>query len=114
MIVVDIQTLRQQLVGAIAELPEAALVELVSFVDYLHYKSSQEPVVLPNNLHSQDAAMSAIPSFTIQPEAPLYKRLSPQELAQAFLDWAESHRDLDLPILSDEAISRESIYGERG
>ena len=28
-------------------------------------------------------------------------------------EWAESHRR-DLPLLSDEAISRESIYGDRG
>jgi hypothetical protein len=32
----------------------------------------------------------------------------------AFHNWIESHRALDLPSLSDEAISRESIYGERG
>lgn len=108
------QLLRQRLINAIAELPQEALIELVSFVDYLYYKSSQETIALPNHLHSQDAVVSAVPTSTVQPEAPLYERLSPNELAQAFLEWAESHRDLDLPILSDEAISRESIYGERG
>ncbi|GAP93612.1 hypothetical protein NIES2104_01190 [Leptolyngbya sp. NIES-2104] len=30
--------------------------------------------------------------------------------AQRFTDWVESHRELRLPSLSDEAISRESIY----
>lgn len=30
-----------------------------------------------------------------------------------FLAWAESHR-CDVPPLSDEAISRETIYGDRG
>jgi hypothetical protein len=82
MITVDIQTLRQQLVGEIAVLPEPALVELVSVVNYLRDKSYQGTTI------------------------------SPQERALAFLDWAESHRGLDLPILSDEAISRDSIYGE--
>lgn len=31
---------------------------------------------------------------------------------RAFYDWVESHRDMNLPVLSDHAISRESIYGE--
>ena len=31
--------------------------------------------------------------------------------AEAFLDWAESHRD-ELPLLSDDAVSRRSIYNE--
>jgi hypothetical protein len=35
------------------------------------------------------------------------------ERAEAFRAWAESHRR-DAPLLTDEAISRENIYGERG
>ena len=42
-----------------------------------------------------------------------YETATPQERAKAYREWAESHRH-DSPILSDEAISRESIYGERG
>lgn len=38
---------------------------------------------------------------------------SPQERAAAFGAWAESHA-IDAPLLSDEAVSRESIYSERG
>jgi hypothetical protein len=45
---------------------------------------------------------------------PFYETATPQEWVQAFHEWVESHRDLNLPPLSDEAISRESIYGERG
>jgi hypothetical protein len=37
---------------------------------------------------------------------------TPEERAQALLQWAES-RHIEAPPLSDEAISRESIYGER-
>ena len=40
--------------------------------------------------------------------------VSPSERARAFREWVESHREMNLPNLSDEAISRESIYGERG
>ena len=35
--------------------------------------------------------------------------LSPSQKAKAFREWAESHRR-GLPLLSNEAISRESIY----
>jgi hypothetical protein len=38
---------------------------------------------------------------------------NPQERARLWREWAESH-DPDTPLLSDEAISRESIYQERG
>jgi hypothetical protein len=44
---------------------------------------------------------------------PFYETATPQERAKAYREWAESHSH-DSPILSDEAISRESIYGERG
>lgn len=39
---------------------------------------------------------------------------SPQEWNHAFQEWIDSHKDMHLPSLSDEAISRESIYGDRG
>lgn len=42
-----------------------------------------------------------------------YETATPQERAKAYREWAESH-PLDSPMLSDEAISRESIYSERG
>ena len=35
--------------------------------------------------------------------------LSPEKRAEAFVNWAKSH-SFDAPPLSDEAISRESIY----
>ena len=39
---------------------------------------------------------------------------TPQERSRAFRQWVESHRGLNVSPLTDEAISRESIYGERG
>ena len=36
----------------------------------------------------------------------------PEEWARRFHEWAESH-DRTTPLLSDEAISRESIYPDR-
>lgn len=46
-------------------------------------------------------------------ERPFYETATPEEKAKAFRQWAESHVS-ESPVLSDEAISRESIYGERG
>ncbi|WP_254564089.1 hypothetical protein [Oscillatoria sp. HE19RPO] len=42
-----------------------------------------------------------------------YETATPAERAKAFREWAQSH-PRNQPYLSDEAISRESIYGERG
>jgi hypothetical protein len=45
---------------------------------------------------------------------PFYATATPEERAQAILEWGRSHAPRDAPPLSDEAISRESIYfGER-
>ncbi len=43
---------------------------------------------------------------------PFYEMASPEERARAVEEWANQHRS-SAPPLSDEAISRESIYGER-
>ena len=45
-------------------------------------------------------------------ERPLYATASPQELAQAYLDWVNSH-DREAPGLTLEDVSRESIYEDR-
>ena len=47
-----------------------------------------------------------------QEEKPDQEELSPAEKAAAYRAWAESHRR-GLPLLSDEAISRESIYSDK-
>lgn len=39
---------------------------------------------------------------------------TPSERIAAFQAWVSSHRNVNFPTLSDEAISRESIYGDRG
>jgi hypothetical protein len=45
---------------------------------------------------------------------PFYATATPEERAQAFIEWGRSHAPSNAPPLSDEAISRESIYfGER-
>ncbi|MDY6804986.1 MAG: hypothetical protein SXA11_14435 [Cyanobacteriota bacterium] len=44
---------------------------------------------------------------------PFYETATSTEWAKEFREWAESH-PRNSPSLSDEAISRESIYAERG
>lgn len=46
-------------------------------------------------------------------ERPFHETATSKEWAKAFREWAESH-PRNSPGLSDEAISRESIYAERG
>ncbi|MBD2577176.1 hypothetical protein [Oscillatoria sp. FACHB-1406] len=57
---------------------------------------------------------SLLEQLVVNVDSPFYATATPQEWSLAFRDWVESHRILNLPTLPDEAISRESIYGERG
>ena len=50
-------------------------------------------------------------SFEPKEQTIALEGLSPAEKAKAFRAWAESH-SRGLPLLSDEAISRESIYSD--
>ena len=45
--------------------------------------------------------------------APFYETASPTEWAEAFFAWGHGHPRREAQPLSDAAISRESIYGER-
>ena len=56
----------------------------------------------------RDAVIASIPATPMGGMTPE----DPEEWIREFKAWAASHSDL--PVLSDEAISRESIYAERG
>lgn len=43
-------------------------------------------------------------------DRPLCETATPQQRSRAFREWAESHRGMKLPHLSDYAVSRESMY----
>lgn len=62
-----------------------------------------------------EAKLKATPDETLEEvkERPFYETATPQEWAKAFREWAETDRG-NMPYLSDEAISRETIYGDRG
>jgi len=47
------------------------------------------------------------------PERAYHETASPEEWSEAFRAWSNSHKPRHAPPLSDEAISRETIYGDR-
>ncbi len=47
-----------------------------------------------------------------QKQRPFARTATPEERANAFREWADSH-DRNTPLLSDYAVSRESMYDER-
>ena len=51
--------------------------------------------------------------FATSGQSPLWMTATKDEWLSAFNAWMDSH-DPTLPPLSEEAVSRESIYGERG
>lgn len=46
-------------------------------------------------------------------EEPSYDSMSPEQWAKEFEEWLDGHDYITAPPLTDEAISRESIYRER-
>jgi hypothetical protein len=70
--------------------------------------SPEERSLLESKLKTHQEQTSAVGK-----ERLFYETATPEEWAKAFREWAESHPRYQ-PFLSDEAISRESIYGERG
>jgi hypothetical protein len=58
--------------------------------------------------------LDAIIERLIESQQPaFYETATLAEWSIAFQAWVDSHSTLNLPSLSDEAISRESIYGDR-
>ncbi|MBR8837835.1 MAG: chorismate synthase [Stigonema ocellatum SAG 48.90 = DSM 106950] len=45
-------------------------------------------------------------------ERPFYETATPEEWVDALREWSESHRGMNLPSLSDYAVSRESMYDD--
>ena len=70
--------------------------------------SPEERSLLEEKLKAQQQQTSAEGK-----ERPFYETATPEEWVKAFREWAQSH-SRHQPSLSDEAISRESIYGDRG
>ncbi|NJM57728.1 MAG: hypothetical protein HC857_10245 [Synechococcales cyanobacterium RU_4_20] len=70
----DQQFLRQQLIKIIVSLPQDMLLELVSFVNYLRYKSSTRSGV--GNAQAIFLQTQALGPVGMESEIPMYERLS--------------------------------------
>ena len=85
------------------QITPASLHKLAVLAERLGYRSIDEYV---------EFSLTESVSDVEQAEKPLYETNSPQELAQAFLAWSNSH-PLNGPALTREDVSRESIYEDR-
>ncbi len=75
---------------------------------------SDEPCPISQELERlSEEQLQLVLRFTkaLQGSAPV--EMTPDEKADAFLAWAKQPRR-KLPVLSDDAIGRKSLYGERG
>lgn len=67
-----------------------------------------------HGLTTAEYVRAVLERFFVSPgRLPLWITATTEDWRSAFNAWMDSH-DLALPPLTDEAISRESIYGERG
>ena len=53
------------------------------------------------------------PRAVVDKQPPFYARATPEEWKREFEAWSQSH-DQTSPLLSDEALRRESLYEDRG
>ena len=58
--------------------------------------------------------LDAMLDLLVEPkERPFYETATPQEWVRALEEWAFSHQGQNVPLLSDEAVSRRGIYEEQ-
>jgi hypothetical protein len=99
---------QQQIAAIVKALEEANAEELASVTRILSTITNLPSDRIEPSLHSMMESLIELR------ETPLYAGATAEEWSAAFTSWVESHRSLELPSLSDEAISREEMYGERG
>ncbi|NEP51940.1 MAG: hypothetical protein F6K65_25345 [Moorea sp. SIO3C2] len=83
----------EQVLGMLSKITSRSVAEIKPHLDALLNRLNQE----------KDDSASA--SF--------YETSTHEEWSAEFQAWVDSHQSLDIPVLSDEAMSRESIYPDR-
>ena len=81
-----------------------------SIVNLIEILTEEEKALLHQKLTENEVIKSEVKPK----ERHFQETATPEEWVKAFREWVESHRGRNYPPLSDEDISRESIYGERG
>ena len=82
------------------------------------YRTQKEAIKAGEAISKKDLVNVVIFESSAKPEVTTQSKsasnsLTPQQKAQAWRDWAESHTARRVKPLSDKAISRESIYEDR-
>ncbi len=86
--------------------------ELEKVIGALSKITSRSPEEIKPHIEKLVAQLKQHPSPYVEKDH-FYLTSTHDEWIAAFHEFVESHKDLDLPLLSDEAISRESIYEDR-
>lgn len=83
----------RDVVGTLAKITSRSPEEIKPYLDELLERLSPEPS--PFDEH-------------------FFNTATDDEWIASFKEWSQSHKSRNLPVLSDEAMSRDSIYNERG
>ena len=84
--------------------------ELEKIIGALSKITSRSPEEIKPQLEKFLSELSQNPAI---PENHFFETATDDEWISAFREWSESHQDKKLPILSEAAMSRESIYPDR-
>ena len=84
--------------------------ELEKIVGALSKITSRSPEEIKPQLEKFLSQLSQTPAI---PENHFFETATDEEWISAFFSWSESHKDKNLPVLSEEAMSRESMYPDR-
>ncbi len=84
--------------------------ELEKIVGALSKITSRSPEEIKPQLEKFLSELSQNPAI---PEKHFFETATDDEWITAFREWSESHKDKNLPVLSEEAMSRESMYTNR-
>lgn len=84
--------------------------ELQEITNALAKITSRSPEEIAPQLKHFLAQLSQTPTI---PETHFFKTANDDEWIKAFCEWSQSHKGKKLPVLSEEAMSRESMYPDR-
>ena len=84
--------------------------EFEKIVGALSKMTSRSPEEIKPQLKRFLSQLSQTP---VIPEDHFFETATDEEWIAAFRKWSESHKDKKLPVLSEEAMSRESMYPDR-
>ena len=84
--------------------------ELEKILSSLSKITSRSPEEIKPQLEKFLSELSQNPAI---PENHFFETATDEEWIAAFCEWSESHKEKNLPVLSEEAMSRESMYPDR-